>query len=93
MQSKTHAHCDGSSKEEQKRGFIRWLSRGTRKAFFSQDQDPLSQQPGGRRGGDILNQTVNKSCHGDLMEERTEVNLPKAPKGPIKIAIDREQKQ
>ena len=25
------------------------------------------------------------------MKERTEVNLPKAPKGPVKIVIDREQ--
>ncbi|XP_059962681.1 xin actin-binding repeat-containing protein 2 isoform X1 [Mesoplodon densirostris] len=50
-------------------------------------------EPAARRQGgtDVLNQTIGKSCHGDLREERTEVNLPKAPKGTVKIVIDREQ--
>uniref|UniRef100_A0A2K6UQ84 Xin actin binding repeat containing 2 n=2 Tax=Saimiri boliviensis boliviensis TaxID=39432 RepID=A0A2K6UQ84_SAIBB len=42
-------------------------------------------------GGDTLSQTMGKSCHGSLIDERTEVNLSKAPKGTVKIVIDREQ--
>ncbi|KAM8789186.1 xin actin-binding repeat-containing protein 2 isoform 1-T1 [Rhynchonycteris naso] len=35
--------------------------------------------------------TLTQTCHGNLVEERPEVNLPKAPKGTVKIVIDREQ--
>ncbi|XP_054579398.1 xin actin-binding repeat-containing protein 2 isoform X1 [Eptesicus fuscus] len=50
--------------------------------------EPVARWPGGT---DTLNQTTGKSCHGNLTEERTEVSLPKAPKGTVKIVIDREQ--
>ncbi|XP_055236232.1 xin actin-binding repeat-containing protein 2 isoform X1 [Gorilla gorilla gorilla] len=42
-------------------------------------------------GADTLSQTMGKSCHGNLVEEKTEVNLPKAPKGTVKIVKNREQ--
>lgn len=38
-----------------------------------------------------LDEATQKSCHRSLTEERTEANLPKAPKGTVKIVIDREQ--
>ncbi|XP_055966281.1 xin actin-binding repeat-containing protein 2 isoform X1 [Sorex fumeus] len=40
---------------------------------------------------DTQNQNTGKSCHENLIEGRTGVNLPKAPKGTVKIVIDREQ--
>ncbi|ELW62304.1 Xin actin-binding repeat-containing protein 2 [Tupaia chinensis] len=40
---------------------------------------------------DTLDQTTGKFHHGNLINERTEVNLPKGPKGAVKIVIDREQ--
>uniref|UniRef100_A0A8C6W2I8 Xin actin-binding repeat containing 2 n=1 Tax=Nannospalax galili TaxID=1026970 RepID=A0A8C6W2I8_NANGA len=36
-------------------------------------------------------ETTEKSSHRTLTEERTEANLPKAPKGTVKIVVDREQ--
>ncbi|XP_031226351.1 xin actin-binding repeat-containing protein 2 isoform X1 [Mastomys coucha] len=42
-------------------------------------------------GPATLDETTQKSCHRSLIEERTEANLPKAPKGTVKIVIDREQ--
>uniref|UniRef100_H0XXD6 Xin actin binding repeat containing 2 n=1 Tax=Otolemur garnettii TaxID=30611 RepID=H0XXD6_OTOGA len=36
-------------------------------------------------------QTLGKSGHGKLVEERTEFKLPKAPKGTVKVVINREQ--
>ncbi|XP_004674635.2 PREDICTED: xin actin-binding repeat-containing protein 2 isoform X1 [Condylura cristata] len=38
-----------------------------------------------------LTQTTDSSCHGNWTKERTEVNLPKAPKGTVKFVIDHEQ--
>ncbi|XP_008059471.1 xin actin-binding repeat-containing protein 2 isoform X2 [Carlito syrichta] len=40
---------------------------------------------------DALSQPMGISCHGNSLEERTKVNLPKGPKGTVKIVIDREQ--
>ncbi|XP_053453925.1 xin actin-binding repeat-containing protein 2 isoform X1 [Nycticebus coucang] len=42
-------------------------------------------------GSASLSQTLGKSCHGKLVEERTEFNLPEAPKGTVKVVINREQ--
>ncbi|XP_052513126.1 xin actin-binding repeat-containing protein 2 isoform X2 [Budorcas taxicolor] len=79
------------SKEVQKRGIHQVAVQRDKKSILQPRPGPFEPAARWQAGGDILNQTVNKSCHGDLMEERTEVNLPKAPKGPIKIVIDREQ--
>ncbi|XP_039711497.1 xin actin-binding repeat-containing protein 2 isoform X1 [Pteropus medius] len=49
---------------------------------------PAARQKGGT---DTFNQTTGKSYHGNLIEERTEVNISKAPKGTVKIVVDREQ--
>ncbi|XP_036040371.1 xin actin-binding repeat-containing protein 2 [Onychomys torridus] len=38
-----------------------------------------------------LNETTQKSYHQSLIEEKSEANLPIAPKGTVKIVIDREQ--
>ncbi|XP_054979419.1 xin actin-binding repeat-containing protein 2 isoform X1 [Sorex araneus] len=40
---------------------------------------------------DALDQNTGKCCHENLIGGRTGVNLPKAPKGTVKIVIDREQ--
>ncbi|XP_052038579.1 xin actin-binding repeat-containing protein 2 [Apodemus sylvaticus] len=50
--------------------------------------EPAIRQQAGRG---TLDETTQKSCHRSLMEERSEANLPKAPKGTVKIVIDREQ--
>ncbi|XP_034351353.1 xin actin-binding repeat-containing protein 2 isoform X2 [Arvicanthis niloticus] len=50
--------------------------------------EPASRQ---QAGPGTLDETTQKSCHRSLIEERTEANLPKAPKGTVKIVIDREQ--
>lgn len=42
-------------------------------------------------GPGTLDETTQKPCLRSLIEERTEANLPKAPKGTVKIVIDREQ--
>ncbi|VTJ86247.1 Hypothetical predicted protein [Marmota monax] len=40
---------------------------------------------------DTLSTMRGESYHGTLIEERSEITLPKAPKGTVKIVIDREQ--
>ncbi|XP_047400738.1 xin actin-binding repeat-containing protein 2 isoform X1 [Sciurus carolinensis] len=42
-------------------------------------------------GAEALSAMTGELCHGTLTEERSEVSLPKAPKGTVKIVIDREQ--
>ncbi|KAM5279866.1 xin actin-binding repeat-containing protein 2 isoform 1-T1 [Ctenodactylus gundi] len=49
---------------------------------------PVARWQGQR---DILSQAPGKSCHETLIEDRTEVNLLEAPKGIVKIVVDREQ--
>uniref|UniRef100_A0A4W2EX18 Uncharacterized protein n=1 Tax=Bos indicus x Bos taurus TaxID=30522 RepID=A0A4W2EX18_BOBOX len=79
------------SKEEQKTGTHQVAVQRDKKSILQPRPGPFEPAARWQEGADILNQTINKSCHGDLMKERTEVNLPKAPKGPVKIVIDREQ--
>ncbi|XP_010605206.1 xin actin-binding repeat-containing protein 2 [Fukomys damarensis] len=45
----------------------------------------------GPLGQESLSQIDGKSCYGTSMKERNGLNLPKAPKGTVKIVIDREQ--
>nr|KAF6451418.1 xin actin binding repeat containing 2 [Molossus molossus] len=51
--------------------------------------EPVARWQGGTP--DTVNQITGRSCQGNLIEERTEINLPKAPKGTVKIVVDREQ--
>ncbi|XP_060033748.1 xin actin-binding repeat-containing protein 2 isoform X1 [Erinaceus europaeus] len=50
--------------------------------------EPAARQ---QKEANPLNETIDRSCHVGLKKERAEVNLPKAPKGTVKIVIDREQ--
>lgn len=50
--------------------------------------EPVTRQ---QAGPGTLNETTQKSYHRSLIEERSEANLPRAPKGTVKIVIDREQ--
>ncbi|XP_035302344.1 xin actin-binding repeat-containing protein 2 isoform X2 [Cricetulus griseus] len=50
--------------------------------------EPATRQ---QAGPGTLDETTQKSHHRSFIEERSEVNLPRAPKGAVKIVIDREQ--
>ncbi|KAG8510396.1 Xin actin-binding repeat-containing protein 2, partial [Galemys pyrenaicus] len=84
-------------KEVDKKGIIKEDGH-TVMAGSSEELNVLQPRPGPfepvARWQERINtlvQTTDSSCHGNLTEERTEVNLPKAQKGAIKIVIDREQ--
>ncbi|XP_070437631.1 xin actin-binding repeat-containing protein 2 isoform X1 [Equus przewalskii] len=79
------------SSEEQKKQIHQVAVQSDKKSLLQPRPGPF--EPAARWQGetDTLNQTTGKSRHGNLTEERTEVNLPKAPKGTVKIVIDREQ--
>uniref|UniRef100_A0A8C9CCD9 Xin actin binding repeat containing 2 n=1 Tax=Phocoena sinus TaxID=42100 RepID=A0A8C9CCD9_PHOSS len=79
------------SEEEQKTENHQVAVQRDKKSVLQPRPGPFEPAARWQGGTDILNQTIGKSCHGDLREERTEVNLPKAPKGTVKIVIDREQ--
>ncbi|XP_004428286.1 PREDICTED: xin actin-binding repeat-containing protein 2 [Ceratotherium simum simum] len=85
-----HAVMVGSS-EEQKTQMHQVAVQRDKKSLLQPRPGPF--EPAARWPGetDTLNHTTGKSHHGNLKEERTEVNLPKAPKGTVKIVIDREQ--
>lgn len=79
------------SSQEQKTKVHQMAIQTDKKCFLQPRPGPLEPAARWQGGTDTLNQTTGKSCHGNLKEERTEVNLPKAPKGTVKIVIDREQ--
>ncbi|XP_060008708.1 xin actin-binding repeat-containing protein 2 isoform X1 [Lagenorhynchus albirostris] len=79
------------SEEEQKTENHQVAVQRDKKSVLQPRPGPFEPAARWQGGTDILNQTRGKSCHGDLREERTEVHLPKAPKGTVKIVIDREQ--
>ncbi|XP_007466621.1 PREDICTED: xin actin-binding repeat-containing protein 2-like isoform X1 [Lipotes vexillifer] len=79
------------SEEEQKTENHQVAEQSDKKSVLQPRPGPFEPAASWQGGTDILNQTIGKSRHGDLREERTEVNLPKAPKGTVKIVIDREQ--
>ncbi|XP_007945375.2 xin actin-binding repeat-containing protein 2 [Orycteropus afer afer] len=62
-----------------------------RKSVFQPIPGPFESAARWQGGKDTGKQTTGKSRYDNLMEERTEINLPKAPKGTVKIVIDREQ--
>ncbi|XP_043343904.1 xin actin-binding repeat-containing protein 2 isoform X1 [Cervus canadensis] len=79
------------SKEEQAAGVHQVTDQRDKKSILQPRPGPFEPAARWQEGTDVLNQAIDKSCHRHLMEERTEVNLPKAPKGTIKIVVDREQ--
>ncbi|KAK2493624.1 hypothetical protein MC885_016265 [Smutsia gigantea] len=81
----------GGSSEEQNTEIHQVILQRDKKSVFQPRPGPLEPAARWQGGTDTLNQTMGKSDHGNLTEERSEVNLPKAPKGTVKIVIDREQ--
>ncbi|OWK00145.1 hypothetical protein Celaphus_00015811, partial [Cervus elaphus hippelaphus] len=79
------------SKEEQAAGVHQVTDQRDKKSILQPRPGPFEPAARWQEGTDVLNQAIDKSCHRHLMEERTEVNLPKAPKGTLKIVVDREQ--
>lgn len=80
-----------SSSQEQKTEIHQAAVQTERKSVLQPRPGPL--KPAARWQEEIgtLNQSTSKSRHGNLLEERTEVDIPKAPKGTVKIVVDREQ--
>lgn len=62
-----------------------------RKCLLQPRPGPLEPVARWQGDTDTLSQSTGKSHHENLIEERTEVDLPKAPKGTVKIVVDREQ--
>ncbi|XP_037705856.1 xin actin-binding repeat-containing protein 2 isoform X1 [Choloepus didactylus] len=62
-----------------------------KKSVLQPRPGPLESAARWQGGTDTFRQTTDKSCHGNLIEERTEINLQRAPKGTVKIIADREQ--
>uniref|UniRef100_G1L3A8 Xin actin binding repeat containing 2 n=2 Tax=Ailuropoda melanoleuca TaxID=9646 RepID=G1L3A8_AILME len=81
----------GGSSEEQKTKIHQVAVQRDTKNVLQPRPGPFEPAARWQGGADISNQTIGKSYHGNLIEERTEVTLPKAPKGTVKIVIDREQ--
>uniref|UniRef100_G1NUB1 Xin actin binding repeat containing 2 n=1 Tax=Myotis lucifugus TaxID=59463 RepID=G1NUB1_MYOLU len=79
------------SSQEQNTEMHQMAVQTDRKCLLQPRPGPLEPVARWRGGTDTLSQTTGKSCHGNLIEERTEVDLPKAPKGTVKIVVDREQ--
>uniref|UniRef100_A0A667H3P8 Xin actin binding repeat containing 2 n=1 Tax=Lynx canadensis TaxID=61383 RepID=A0A667H3P8_LYNCA len=79
------------SSEEQKTKIHQVAEQRDKKSVLQPRPGPFEPAARWQGGTDTPNQTTGKSCHGNLIEERTELNLPKAPKGTVKIVIDREQ--
>ncbi|XP_077010175.1 xin actin-binding repeat-containing protein 2 isoform X1 [Tamandua tetradactyla] len=79
------------SSEEQKAGIQQVTDHRDRKSVLQPRPGPFESATRRQGGTDILKQTTGKSCHRNLIEEETEINLQKAPKGTVKIVVDREQ--
>ncbi|CAO2597208.1 Xin actin-binding repeat-containing protein 2 [Lemmus lemmus] len=80
-------------------GFAERQKVGIHSATVQRDQKSLLQPMPGpfesatrqQAGPGPLNETMQQSYNRPLIEERSEVPLPRAPKGAIKIVVDREQ--
>uniref|UniRef100_A0A8C5P2D9 Xin actin-binding repeat containing 2 n=1 Tax=Jaculus jaculus TaxID=51337 RepID=A0A8C5P2D9_JACJA len=62
-----------------------------KKSFLHPKPGPFEPVATRQTGVNTLSEDVGKSGHGPLTKGKTEVNLPKAPKGAVKIVIDRAQ--
>ncbi|XP_047577977.1 xin actin-binding repeat-containing protein 2 isoform X1 [Lutra lutra] len=81
----------GGSSEEQKTKIHQVAVQRDTRSVLQPRPGPFEPAARWQGKADVPNQTTGKSYHGNLIEERTEVTLPKAPKGTVKIVIDREQ--
>ncbi|XP_023586371.1 xin actin-binding repeat-containing protein 2 isoform X1 [Trichechus manatus latirostris] len=77
--------------EEQKTEMHQGGVHRDKKSVLQPRPGPLESAARWQGGIDTVKQTTGKSCYDNLIEERTEINLPEAPKGTVKIVIDREQ--
>ncbi|XP_051022049.1 xin actin-binding repeat-containing protein 2 isoform X1 [Acomys russatus] len=92
---------EGIIKEDVLPGIVGFAERqkGIYPAAIQRDKKSLLQPVPGpfesasrqKAGLGTLDETSQTTCHQSLIEERDEANLPKAPKGTVKIVIDREQ--
>uniref|UniRef100_A0A8C9DF99 Xin actin binding repeat containing 2 n=1 Tax=Prolemur simus TaxID=1328070 RepID=A0A8C9DF99_PROSS len=72
------------SLEEQKTEMHQVAVQRDKKSLLQPRPGPIEPAPRWQGG-------AGKSCHENLVEKRTEDNLPRGPKGTVKIVIDREQ--
>ncbi|XP_012975303.1 xin actin-binding repeat-containing protein 2 isoform X1 [Mesocricetus auratus] len=80
-------------------GFSARQKIGVQPAALQRDKKHLLQPMPGpfepvtrlQSGSGTIDKTTQKYPHRSLIEEGSEVNLPRAPKGTVKIVIDREQ--
>ncbi|XP_006867069.1 PREDICTED: xin actin-binding repeat-containing protein 2-like [Chrysochloris asiatica] len=77
--------------EEQKSDTRQVHIHRDKKSVLQPRPGPLESAVRWQGDRDTVKQTTGKCCYDSLIEERTEINLPKAPKGPVKIVVDREQ--
>lgn len=77
--------------EKQKLGIHPAAVQRDKKRLLQPVPGPVEPVVRQQAGPGTLDETTQKSCHPSLTEEKTEANLFKAPKGTVKIVIDREQ--
>ncbi|KAM6178759.1 xin actin-binding repeat-containing protein 2 [Rhynchocyon petersi] len=77
--------------EEQKTEMHQVDVHKDRQSVLQPRPGPLESAARWQSSRGTANRTTAKSPFDNLIEERTEINLPKAPKGTVKIVIDREQ--
>ncbi|XP_004646442.1 xin actin-binding repeat-containing protein 2 [Octodon degus] len=82
IEKHVHAETVGSSEEQKMKIHQGAIQTGT---------ESILQPRPGPLGQGILSQTEGKSCYGTSTGERIDLSLPKAPKGTVKIVVDREQ--
>ncbi|XP_012932385.1 xin actin-binding repeat-containing protein 2 [Heterocephalus glaber] len=82
--SKTDVHAEMVGSSEEQKTEIHQVA-------VQRDNESILWPRPGPLGQDSFSQTEGKSCYGTSVKERTDLNLPKAPKGTVKIVIDREQ--
>ncbi|XP_021048770.1 xin actin-binding repeat-containing protein 2 isoform X1 [Mus pahari] len=77
--------------ESQKIGIHPAAVQRDKKSLLQPVPGPFEPAIKQQAGPGTLDETTQKSCLRSSIEKRTEANLPKAPKGTVKIVIDREQ--
>ncbi|XP_013374257.1 PREDICTED: xin actin-binding repeat-containing protein 2 [Chinchilla lanigera] len=77
-----HAEAAGSSEERKTK---------IHQVAIQRDQESVLRPRPGPLGQDTVSEAEGTSCYGTSTGERMDLNLPKAPKGTVKIVVDREQ--
>ncbi|KAM4859060.1 xin actin-binding repeat-containing protein 2 isoform 1-T1 [Thomomys bottae] len=62
-----------------------------RKSVLQPRPGPLESASAWQEEADMLSETTGKTCHGTLTKGRNNINIPNAPRGAVKIVVDREQ--